>query len=378
MDNKLLSWIEIDKSALLNNLTAFKKLVGSKVEVMPIIKSNAYGHGLIEVAKIFAPKSNWLGVVNLDEALLLRKNRINNKIFVLSYFDEKKLSLAAGKNIVFPVYTVEMAKMISLAGLKARKRIPVHIKIDVGTSRIGILPNEAINFAKKIKKLAGLEIQGAFSHLADSENFDQSYTNSQIKVFQEAIHTLEENGFNLRYKHLACSASTIINPRSRFDLVRVGIGLYGLWPSKGAKDLFKRHLNGFKLIPALSWHTKVIQIKSIPERTNIGYGCTYKTKRLTKLAILPIGYWDGYDRKLSSKGEVLISGKRAKILGRVCMNMMMIDTTDISNVRAGDRATLIGRQGREYIGAEELAEKAGTINYEMVARINPLIPRIVV
>lgn len=378
MLEKPLTWVEISKSALLNNLAAFRELVGQKVQQMPVVKSNAYGHGLIEVAKTITPKTDWLAVTSLEEALTIRKAGVKKPIFVLGFFDCTDLKFVPGKSIILPVYTIESAKLISKIAQKAGRRVPVHLKVDVGTTRIGLLPNEAVAFAKRIQKLPGLALEGVFSHLADSENFNQEYTNRQIKTFEKVIAALEQNKISLKYRHLACSAATIINPRSRFNLVRIGISLYGLWPSKDTKALYEKHFNGFKLIPALSWHTTVIQVKTVPINTFIGYGCTYKTKRKTKLAVLPVGYWDGYDRKLSNHGEVLIRGRRARVLGRVCMNMVMVDATDIPGVRLRDEAILIGAQGKELISAEELAEKVGTINYEIVTRINPLIPRGVV
>ncbi len=378
MANNHLTWLEISKSALLNNLAAFHELLGPGVSIMPIIKSNAYGHGILEVAKIVAPTSDWLGVVSLDEALVIRKSGIKTPILVLSFFNEKNISLAANKNIVFPVFDLEGAKTISRVMKRLHKTLSVHLKIDVGTTRLGILPKDVLGVAKAVKKLPGLKITGIFSHLADSENFNQEYTNKQIKTFNSICQALEKSGLDINVRHLACSAATIINPNSRNSLVRIGISLYGLWPSKDTKALYERHFNGFKLRPVLSWHTTIIQIKNVPINTYVGYGCTYKTKRRTKIAVLPIGYWDGYDRKLSNHGEALIRSRRARVLGRICMNMTMVDVTDIPGVRVGEQATLIGTQGKENISAEELAEKAGTINYEIVTRINPLLKRRVV
>lgn len=371
------TWLVINASALRNNVAAFKEMLGPKVAIMPVIKSNAYGHGLIEVAKIISPKCDWFGVVSLSEALQLYRSGIRKPILVLSYFDSKEVPSAIGKNIILPVYDINEAKKISQAVLQSRRWQPVHLKIDVGTTRLGILPKDVLNTAQIIKRLPGIKITGIFSHLADSENFNQEYTNKQIRAFDNICRLLEKNGFDINTHHLACSAAAIINPSSRYNMVRIGISLYGLWPSKDTKALYERHFNGFKLIPALSWHTRIIQVKTVPNNTCIGYGCTVKTKRKTKIAVLPVGYWDGYDRKLSNHGEVIIKSKRAPVLGRVCMNMMMVDITDIPAVTIGDTATLIGRQGREYIGAEELAEKAGTINYEIATRINPLLPRII-
>lgn len=377
-----LSWLEISKSSLIHNLKQFKKIIGSQTQLMAVVKSNAYGHGLVECAKIFAKAgADWLGVVNLDEALALKKAGIKKPVMVLSYFDLSQNSLdpltqAIKKGVRLPVYDLKTAKWLSRIALKARKTAYLHVKIDTGTSRLGVLPSEAVGLIKRLLKLPNLRLEGVFSHLADSENPNQTFTNKQIDIFEKLIIKLEKQGINIPLNHLACSAATILNKRSWFNLVRVGISLYGLYSIQDGWQKMKRKYSWFSLKPALSWYTKVIQIKELPAGTSIGYGLTYKTKRQSKIAVLPFGYWEGYDRKLSNSGKVLIHGQHAPVRGRVCMNMTMIDITDIPNVRVGDRVTLIGCDGKEEITTEELAKKIGTINYEVVTRINPLLKRV--
>ncbi len=344
---------------------------------MPIIKSNAYGHGLFETAKIIQTKSDIIGVVSADEALTLRKKNIRKKIIALSYFNPEDVEIAVRQNIILPVYSYTMAQQISRAAKKIKKRAVVHIKIDVGTSRLGVLAENALGFARRINKLPNLKIEGIYSHLADSENFNQRFTNLQIKIFTKTVELLEQDGFKFKYQHLACSAATLINPKSRFNLVRIGISLYGLWPSNETKKLYHNKFNSFSLKPVLSWHTRIIHIKEIPKNSSIGYGCTFVTKKKTTIAILPVGYWDGYDRKNSNRSSVLLRNKRVKIIGRVCMNMVILDVTAINKPRVGELITLIGNQGRETISADELAQNTGTINYEVVTRINPLLPRVI-
>ncbi|MDP3965114.1 MAG: alanine racemase [bacterium] len=373
-----LTWIEISQSALEHNLKNFRKLAGRSPLLMPVVKGNAYGHGLAAIAQIVQKQADWLAVVNVGEALALRQAGVRKKLMVLGFFDPNQISLAVGKNIVLPVYTLTMAKQISAAAQAKRKTFPVHVKLDVGTSRLGLRPEKTLAFLRQIKKLPGLRIEGAYSHLADSENFDQKYTKLQVEIFTKTLELFEEVNIKLRYRHLACSAATLINSQTRFDILRIGIGLYGLWPSIETKKLYEKKFNHFTLQPVLSWHTRVIQIKQVPKNTFIGYGCSYRARRDTRIAVIPVGYWDGYDRGLSNRGEVLIRGKRRPVLGRVCMNMLMLDVTDRPNVRVGDIATLIGQQGKESISAEELAEKAQTIHYEIVTRIQPELPRIIV
>ena len=348
---------------------------------MAVVKSNAYGHGLIECAKIFEKTgADWLGVVNLEEALQLKKADLKKPIMVLSYFNPTgslKPSLQAIKNAIrLPIYDLKTAKHLSRIALKARKCAHLHVKIDTGTSRLGILPQQSTAFIKQILKLPNIKLEGIFTHFASSENPNQSFTNKQINQFEKLINKLEKQGIKIPLKHTACSASTLLNPRSHFNLVRIGISLYGLYSVERDGIVVHKKYPWFSLKPALSWYTKIIQIKALTKGTFVGYGNTYKTKKKTKIAVLPVGYWEGYDRKLSNIGEVLIHGQKVKILGRVCMNMTMIDVTSIKYVRVGDRATLIGRDGKTKITTDELAEKIGTINYEVVTRINPYISRI--
>ncbi len=378
MKHSHLTWVEIDKLALKNNLTSFQKLVGGRIKIMPVIKSNAYGHGLIEVSKIISGFSEIFGVVSLQEADELRKSGFKKRIMVLSYFAPDELARVNLKNIILPVYSPTMAAQISSAAKKRKSTVSVHIKIDVGTSRLGVSAENSKNFFDQINKLPGLRIDGVFSHLADSENFDQKFTNLQTKIFSKTVELLESGGFKIKNKHLACSAAALINPVTRFNLARVGIGLYGLWPSEETKKLYTSKYNSFKLKPALNWKTRIILIKKLDKGSCIGYGCAYKTKKQSVIGVLPVGYWDGYDRKLSNKGYVLIKGKKAKIVGRICMNMCMIDITGIGGVRVGETAILIGHDGSIKISAEEIAGLIGTINYEVVARINPLIPRVII
>lgn len=387
----MLTWVEIKKSAIRHNIKQFRRLVGRKVKIMAVVKSNAYGHGMIEVAKI-ALKSgaDWLGVINLDEALELRKAIVKTPIFILSYWiadknysairasrvvEINKIQEAIQKKIDFPVYTFEQAKILSTIANKSRKRANIHIKIDTGTSRIGVMPEQAVNFIKEIQKIPNLNLRGIFTHYAASERKDQSYTNQQTKIFKDILANLRLLKINIPLIHAGCSASTIINRLTYFNMIRLGIAMYGLWPSDDIKNLVKKKKIKFNLQPALSWKTKVIQIKELPRGTFIGYDCTYQTKRRTKIAVLPIGYWEGYDRKLSNSGEVLIRGQRCPVRGRVCMNLTMVEVTHLKNVEIGDEVVLIGRQGREEITTDELANKIDTINYEIVTRINPLIPR---
>lgn len=334
---------------------------------MSVVKSNAYGHGFDLVARTIENETDWFAAVNLSEALRLRKIGIKKPILVVSYYNLEQVLEAVRKNISLVVYDLKQAKAIDKAAAKLGKRAKVHLKIDIGTSRLGVTVDNAMEFAHEVKNFKNISIQGVFSHLAASEE-DSKFTIQQLRLFDEAVWELKQIGISPKIVHIACTASTLVFERSHNAAIRLGIGLYGLWPRPKLKTI--------QLKPALSWKTRIIQIKELKAGTFVGYGHTYKTQRKTLLAVLPVGYYEGYDRRLSNVGSVLIRGKRCKVLGRVCMNLIMVDVTGLKKAEVGDEAVLIGRQGVEEITADELASKIGTINYEVVSRINPETPRI--
>jgi len=376
------SWIEISKDAVLNNLEQFQKIIASGSSLMPIIKANAYGHGLIEIADILKNKKIWgIGVFSLDEAIEIKKKLDFKKpILILGYFSKNNSSLkfAIENNIHFPIYNFDDLELISNIAQKIKKKAKIHLKVDVGTSRIGILEKNILSFVIRTGALKNIKIVGVFAHLADSENKDWTFTRQQIELFKDISQKLEKALKKPILRHLACTAACLSDKKAHYSLIRLGIGQFGLWPSLATKQKVLRNYPFFRLYPALTWKTRVIQVKILPKNTYIGYGCTYKTKSKTKIGILPVGYWDGYDRKLSNRGEVLIKGKRCKVLGRVCMNMIMVDVSKIKNVKQGDEAVLLGKQGKNEVSADEISKKVRTISYEITTRINPLIKKIVV
>lgn len=376
----MLTWLEIDTKAIQYNLKQFRRLIGPDVLLMPVIKANAYGHGFLAIAKICqqSREVDRICVVNTDEALQLIKNHINKPIQILSWFDfDDKILLelanppaafGRGGQVIFPLYTQEQAKILNKIGERAKTKIKTHIKIDIGTSRVGVLVKDAFEFINKVNQLKNIDIEGIWSHLSSSEN-NREVTQQQLKIFNDALLKLKEAGIDPPYKHLACSAATILYPASRYGAARLGLSVYGLHPSK-------QTAGKINLKPALSWHTKIIQVKNVPSGTKISYDGSYTANRPTKLAVLPVGYWDGIDRSLSNRGHVLINGYKCPILGRICMNLTMVDVTGLAEVKTGDKVILIGKQKKQKITAENMADWAGTINYEIIDRINPLLPRI--
>ncbi|MCX6779684.1 MAG: alanine racemase [Candidatus Magasanikbacteria bacterium] len=369
----MLTWVEVSKQAIEHNLKQFKKLIGSKILLMPVIKSNAYGHGLIEVAKICqqSREVDRICVVNLDEAVELIQNGIKKPIVILSFYelDAEKIKIAIKNKTTFPVYREDQIKFLQNTAKKLNSKVKVHLKIDIGTSRLGVFPKDTLSFAKKIISAKNLVLEGLWSHFASSET-DREFTIKQKQTFEMVVMELEQNKIFVPIKHTACSAATILHPDTHFNAVRLGLSTYGLYPDEKSKKIIT-------LKPALSLNTKIIQVKTVPANTKISYGGTFITKKTTVVATLPIGYWDGLDRRMSNNGEVLIGGEKCPILGRVCMNLVMVDASKVTNIKVGQTATIIGIQGKSTISADDIAQRIGTINYEVVDKINPLIKRII-
>src|SRR3989338_2891593 len=387
----LRTWIELDKKALVQNIGQFLKFIPVRTRLMAVVKSNAYGHGLAQVAKQPAElgvKNNelgvhnskfiihnsrlWFGVDSIVEALRLREEGIKNSILVLGSTLPGRFKEAEENNIILTVSNFE-----SLGALKKLKNPPeFHIKIDTGMYRQGFLP-EQIQKLLKLIKLYKLAPEGIYTHFASAKDRGYpTYTFEQLKKFKQAIKEFERAGFRKLIKHAAASVGTILFPSSHLDMVRIGIGLYGYWPSPESRIM--NFELGINLKPILTWKTLVSEIKEIPVGSYVGYDLTERVSRKTKIAVLPIGYWHGYDRGLSSIGEVLIRGKRVKVLGRVSMDMTVIDVTDVPWVKDGYEVVLIGKQKKDAIWADEVALKLGTTQYEVLTRINPLIRRIAV
>lgn len=373
-----LTWLSVNKAAIDHNIEAYRSLIARPVQLGVVLKSNAYGHGMREIAALCQEHRSvdWLCMVSVQEALYLRKWGVTKPIIVLSILDGD-LREAIEQNIDLIIYDEITAQKIAREAERAGKKAHVHLKIDTGLSRLGQQLNTIDYFAAVIKRLRQhLNVRGIFTHLADSEQADHSFVHQQLNKLKQAVAILASQNVTAPLIHTSCSAAigTVDDPLLSF--VRLGIGLYGLWPSLENKEKIQQLFPAFSLKPALSWFTRVIQIKEIESDSFVGYDRTFQANRMTKIAVLPVGYWDGFDRGLSNKGQVLINGQLAPVRGRVAMNMMMIDVTDIISVDTGTPVTLLG--DHEGIRAEEMAALCDTINYEIVTRINPLLPRIVI
>lgn len=360
-----------------------------------MIKSEAYGHGLVPVAKALEQEDIWgVCVVTPDEGLTLRAAGFAKPILVVGASFPEEMEEAIRQDIVLAVYDVAQAQALSAAAVKVGRTAKAHLKFDTGLSRLSHTTDGALEFYRQVQALPGLALDGAYTHLADAEGLDQTYTLSQYRRFRETLTLLAAEGFEPSLRHIGASAAAILLERTRLDLVRVGISLYGFWPSEETKilhhgafhNLAERRVEEFSdhhppslealFSPVMSYRARVIQTKWLERDTKVGYGCTFETQRKTKVAILPVGYAEGYDRHMSNCGEVLLNGRRARVLGRVCMNLTVVDVTDIEGVEAGTIATLLGEDGAGQVSAEEWAKKIGTISYEVVTRIPMSIPRV--
>lgn len=367
----LKTWIEINSRAAKHNYELIKSLLKPKTQVWPVVKSNAYGHGLI----IFSKIADNLGVDgfcvdSVVEGAKLRQNNIKKSILVLGPTLPGLFKEAFNQGIAITISNWEALRKLATA----KSRPEIHLKIDTGMHRQGFYVEELVAVADFIKANK-INLKGVYTHFASAKDLNYpTFTDFQFHQFKKGLDILHKLGFKNLIRHAAATGATLINREYHLDMVRIGIGLYGLWPSKELEMQLKDKIN---FEPVLSWHTQISEIKNLKNGDYVGYDLVERVYKPTKMAILPIGYWHGFDRGLSSIGEVLIGGERARVLGRVSMDLIVVDVTGIK-CKIGDRATIIGKQKNEEISAPDVASKIGTSHYEVVTRINPLIERIIV
>lgn len=369
------SWVEINKQAFAHNIAQYKKVIGN-VLFAPVIKSNAYGHGIAPIAQLCQenPAVDRICVVSLSEAVMLHALGIKKPIVVLSILDHD-LKALLDKAIIVTVYDMNTVEKLQDLGKKHHTKIVIHIKIDTGLSRLGIPAHDAADFIKKVSTFSCISIEGIFTHFANSESPDQKFVAYQLALFDYVIQQLHSMNIAIPLQHTTCSAAITAQQHSHYTMVRAGIGIYGLWPSPENKQITLMHHPSFSLQPVLTWKTRMLQLKEIPSGSYVGYDLTFKTERPTRIATVPVGYWDGYNRNLSNNSFVRINNQLAPVVGRIAMNLMMVDVSDIS-VSIDDEIILLGDY--EGIRANDLAKQSGTINYDVVTTINPLLPRVVI
>jgi len=373
-----LVWIELDGKAPDHNARELKAYANEGVLLCAVIKSNAYGHGVAQMVKLL-PSADWFAVNSLEEGLELRGLGVRKPILLLGHVPLERLREAVEAGLRLTVYNLETLDALSRLHTSERQ-IRLHLKVETGTGRQGILIDEIGMFVERIDRTAGVELEGVSTHFANIEDtLNHEYSDYQVERFQRALQVLDDRGHSPSIIHTASTAASILFPQTHFRMIRAGIGIYGLWPSRETFISAKMgHGRVPDLRPVLTWKTRIVQIKTLPEGSFVGYGCTYRTTRRTRMAVLPVGYADGYDRKLGNNAYVLVNGKRAPVMGRVCMNLTMIDITDIEKVSLENEVVLLGTWDSESITAETLAGWAGTINYEIVTRISPYLERRIV
>jgi len=387
----LRTWIEIDKKAIKNNFNSFKKLIPKSCKFLAVVKSNAYGHNLTEFSKEMEKLGvDFLGVDSITEALALRREKIKIPILVLGYTLPERIEDAIKNKISISVSSFEtisaIKKLVCHASLAKTggKKLNIHIKVDTGMGRHGFLLNDQKRLISELKKITtkndknhlvagNIKVEGLFTHFSSAKRPDDlRYTNVQIEIFNKWIEIFKANGLR-PIIHACATSGTILFPDAHFDMVRIGIGLYGEWPSK---EIMKAKEDEIKLLSIMSWKTIIGEIKKIPAGERIGYDGTKVLEKDSIIAICPIGYWHGYPRALSNKGFVLIKGKEAKILGRVCMDIIIVDVSDILGIKVGEEVTILGESGNKKITPNNISDMIDGSDYELLTGINPLIKRI--
>jgi len=392
MKNLPLSHLELSKENLICNFKQFKDLAKKGTKFSVAVKGNAYGHGLEEVVKILKPYVDYFQVNSIEELKSLRKIT-NIKILLLGYIQKEDLEKAMKFDCILSVFSLNQLKEISLVAKKLKKVQEIHVPIDACLGREGFLVGDLPKFFIELKKCnrvkgraGNIKLTGIYAHFAnieDTNNF--THAEKQIKNYEEAKKIARKFGYGNPPRfgevgfetHISATSGLLIYEKKEGinSIIRLGIGVYGMWPSEHIKYLYR---NKMKLKPVLSWKTKIAQVKNLPAGSTIGYGLAYTAFKPIKIAVIPQGYADGFDRGLSNKGEVLIHGTRCKILGRIAMNMFVVNVSHLENVKIEDEVVIIGQQGKQEITAEEIAEKIDTINYEITTRISSLLPRIVI
>ncbi len=364
------TWVEVNLDAIAHNARRLVEIAGTDVSVMAVLKADAYGHGVVKVARTVLNNGvTHIGVACLGEAVELRRAGIAAPILILGFTPAWQAREAVLHDVTVALFSLDVARALSRAAGDLRATARVHIKVDTGMGRLGLLPQEVVSFVQAVRQLPNLDIEGIFTHFAMADDADKTHALAQLDAFRGVLKSLEEAGLSFRYVHAANSAALLSLPESRFNMVRPGIALFGLNPSPQVPcppDF--QH--------ALSFKCQIAQVKELPPDSCVSYGCTYRTPDWRRIAVIPVGYADGFRRAPNHWGEVLVKGCRAPIVGRVCMDQTMIDVTDIPGVRQGDEVVLIGQQGQDEITVDEVAARLGTINYEVVSEILARVPRV--
>jgi alanine racemase len=373
------SWVEVSSSKLRSNVDAFRSVLASQTKLMTVVKSNAYGHGLEATAKAVADRTDWFGVDSVSEAIQLRDAVPSRPVLILGCLARPHADAVVGRGFRQVVYRMDSAQALSDQATRQGRTARVHLKIETGTNRQGVPLAEAVEFGRAVTALPGVEIEGVYTHFANIEDtLDPAFALRQLERFRQALDLLAAAGIQPREVHAAATAGILLYPETHFSMVRLGIGAYGVWPSRETRIAARERGCRLTLEPALTWKTRIAQIKRIETGEYVGYGLSYQAGRPTTLAIIPAGYYEGYDRHLSSNGRAIVRGRAVQVVGRVAMNMTVLDVTDVPGAAPDEEVVLLGKQDAVEVSADDLASRIGTISYEVLARINPLLERRVV
>ncbi len=376
MNDGFLSYLEISKDNLIHNIKQFRGLLKDKTKIVAVIKANAYGHGDREVAKILSSHVDYFQVDSIEEAERVR-NVSKKPILIFGFLNEDGVKRAIKINAILSAFDLIHLLKINRIASVLKKKVKIHLAVDSYLGREGIMPSQVENIIKEIENLNNIILDGVYSHFANIEDtMNSTHANRQIDTYHKCVEIFKANGYKDIHTHISATSGILVYEKgdNLHSIVRLGIGLYGMWPSEHIEYLNKKKII---LKPVLKWVTHVAQVKIIPANYPIGYGLTYITKKATKIAIIPQGYADGLTRSMSNNGAFLIKGKKVKILGRVAMNMTVVDVSHIKDVKEGDEVVIIGLQGKARITAEEVAKHMGTINYEVTTKISALLPRVI-
>ena len=369
-------WAEIDLGAIAQNVRELRRITNQSAKLMAVVKANGYGHGAVQAAAVALQNgAASLGVARLEEGEALRRAGFSVPILIFGYTSPEDYHLLLKNDLTQTIFSLELASELSSASLKAGQTAKIHIKIDSGMGRLGFLADsqDAVRDILEIARMPGLDLEGAYTHFAKADARDKSHAGMQWRSFMGMIELLAGEGLAFRCRHAANSAATIDMPDTHLDMVRPGLAIYGYYPNREDPAGERERIN---LLPAMSWKAVVSYVKRVPAGTGVSYGITYTTSGDTAIATIPVGYADGYNRLLSNRGDVLIHGQRCPVIGRVCMDQIMVEANRVPGVAIGDEAVLMGKQGSEEIGIEEIASKLDTISYEVTCGVSARVPRI--
>lgn len=367
----LRAWASIDLDRICANIERTRQRIKPGTSIMAIIKADGYGHGAVPVARVLDSGVDAYGVAMLEEALELRRDGVKKPILILGNTPFPQFSELVEYDVRASVFYKEMAAGIAGEAMRQKKTASIHLKLDTGMSRIGFaLSEESIKEIIEISRMDGIRIEGCFTHFAKADEKNKEFTLRQLKLFMDFANRLKEEGVKIPILHISNSAGMIDVPQANLDMVRSGISTYGIYPSQ------KVEKENLFLEPAMSIRARISFIKTLPANTPVSYGGTFVTEKETKVATIPVGYGDGYQRALSNRGWVLVKGKKAPILGRICMDQFMVDVTGIPDVGMNDVATLLGQDGDQIISLEQLSEMAGSFPYEFLCDVGKRIPRV--